>query len=67
MTALSVKATMALVAKHTLVVDKVTVEAWVQIPPWCAGEHTKERKLWQQQSTWGGTSIKKSVVAKTDN
>ncbi len=49
MTALSVKATMALVAKHTLVVDKVTVEAWVQIPPLCAGEHTKERKLWQQQ------------------
>ncbi len=28
---------MALVAKHTLGVDKVTVEAWVQIPPRCAG------------------------------
>ncbi len=32
MSAFGMKATMALVAKHMLVADKVTVELWVQIP-----------------------------------
>ncbi len=32
MSVVGVKATMALVAKHMLVADKVTVELWVQIP-----------------------------------
>ncbi len=37
-TALSVKAMMVLVAKHTLVTDKVTVETWVQVHQvWCVG------------------------------
>ncbi len=41
MTTLNVKATMALVAKHMLVADKIAVEAWVQIPPRCAGKTPK--------------------------
>lgn len=40
MSAPVVKATMALVAKHMLVVDKAVVEAWVQVPPQCVGVTT---------------------------
>ncbi len=37
-TALSVKAMMVLVAKHTFVMDKFTVETWVQVHQvWCVG------------------------------
>lgn len=52
MSILSVKGTMALVAKHTLVADKVTVEVWVQIPP----QHVGLTQQWPgRHNTWGET------------
>lgn len=55
---------MALVAKHTLVADKVTVEAWVQIPPPCV-ENTQKKAV-ATAKYLGWYTKQKGVVAKED-